>query len=56
MMHYGANKNDSSRKAVGSLWDFCNGGGSNCVTFSAFFMFKFTNITSRGATGNGDQG
>ena len=55
MMHYGANKNGSSEKAVGALWNFCNGGGSNCVTFSAFFMFKFTNITSRGPTGNGDE-
>lgn len=53
MMNYGENKNDSSKNAVGSLWDFCNGGGSNCVTFSAFFMFKFTNITQNGATGDG---
>ena len=55
MMHYGANKNNSSANAVGSLWNFCNGGGSNCVTFSAFFMYKFTNIPNKGATGNGNQ-
>ena len=55
MMNYGANKNDSSAKAVGDLWNFCNGGGSNCVTFSAFFMYKFTNIPNKGATGNGNE-
>ena len=55
MMNYGTNKNNSSKNTVGALWDFCNGGGSNCVTFSAFFMYKFTNITPNGATGNGDE-
>ena len=55
MMNYGTNKNGSSANAVGALWDFCNGGGSNCVTFSAFFMFKFTNITQNGPTGNGEE-
>ena len=55
MMNYGTNKNNSSADAVGALWNFCNGGGSNCVTFSAFFMFKFTNITQKGATGDGQQ-
>ena len=56
MRHYGANKNNSSRDAVGQgLWNMCNGGGSNCVTFSAFFMYKFTNIPNKGATGNGNE-
>ncbi len=55
MMNYGENRNNSSANAVGVLWNFCNGGGSNCVTFSAFFMFKFTNITQNGATGNGEE-
>lgn len=55
MMNYGENKNDSSKDAVGALWDYCNGGGSNCVTFSAFFMFKFTNITQNGPTGDGQE-
>ena len=55
MMNYGENKDDSSKNAVGALWDACNGGGSNCVTFSAFFMFKFTNITQNGRTGNGNE-
>lgn len=54
MMNYGENKNDSSKNAVGSgMWDICNGGGSNCVTFSAFFIMKFTTIGSDGAWGDG---
>jgi len=55
MMNYGANKNNSSKNVVGNLWNICNGGGSNCVTFSAFFMFKFTNITRNGRLGNGNE-
>ncbi len=56
MMNYGENKNDSSRKTVGdSMWNMCNGGGSNCVTFSAFFMLKFTSIKQDGLWGNGNQ-
>lgn len=55
MMHYGENKNGSSEAAVGALWNFCNGGGSNCVTFSAFFMYKFTDIPNMGPTGNGNE-
>ncbi|MBQ9017092.1 hypothetical protein IJ103_02510 [Candidatus Saccharibacteria bacterium] len=51
-INYGANKNDSSKNATGeSLWGKCNGGGSNCVTFSAFFVNKFT--SHRNYTGNG---
>ena len=55
MMNYGENKNGSSKAAVnkdGSQWKLggCNGGGgSNCVTFSAFFINKFTDsIRNRG--------
>lgn len=52
MMSYGENKNNSSRDAVPNLWDNCNGGGSNCVTFSAFFMNKFTSMQYGGGNGN----
>ncbi|MDO4746948.1 MAG: hypothetical protein Q4A70_01205 [Candidatus Saccharibacteria bacterium] len=61
MINYGANLNDSSRKIVGDdQWYInCNGnnralglGGSNCVTFSAFFAGKFTSMKYGG--GNGD--
>lgn len=46
MMNYGANKNNSSRDAVGDAhWGYCGGGGSNCATFSHFFVNKFTNLT-----------
>ena len=56
MMNYGANKNNSSKDAVGSfMWDICNGGGSNCVTFSAFFMVKFAGIPASGQWGDGQQ-
>lgn len=59
MMNYGENKNDSSKNAVGEgLWTIdCNGGGgSNCVTFSAFFMSKFTTIANaNGRWGAGDE-
>lgn len=58
MMNYGANKNGSSQEAValdGSQWKLggcAGGGGSNCVTFSAFFLNKFTD--SRRGKGNGN--
>lgn len=53
MKHYGANLSDSSSDAAGSaLWGMCNGGGSNCVTFSAFFYNKFTS-NNRKTFGNG---
>ena len=58
MMNYGENKNDSSKNAVGSAqWGLCNGGGSNCVTFSAFFINKFTTIgaPSDGLWGDGQE-
>ncbi len=62
MMHYGENKNDSSRKTVAnddSWFIGCNGnnrarnlGGSNCVTFSIFFLNKFTTVRYGGGDGN----
>ena len=56
MMNYGENKNNSSKEAVGdSMWNMCNGGGSNCVTFSAFFMVKFAGIPASGRWGDGQQ-
>ena len=57
VMNYGENKDNSSKDAVGgSMWNMCDGGGSNCVTFSAFFMRKFANIPSppSGLWGNGN--
>ena len=43
MINYGANKNNSSRDAAGAaMWNLCGGGGSNCATFSTFFVNKFT--------------
>ena len=53
MRNYGANKNGSSKAATDALWDFCNGGGSNCVTFSAFFLNKFTSTYVGTTPGNG---
>lgn len=51
---YGANRNGSSQAATGdTLWNMCNGGGSNCVTFSAFFVNKFTSRNN--TTGNGSR-
>ena len=49
MMNYGENKNDSSKAAAGAAsWNLCNGGGSNCVTFSQFFLNKFAGINDFG--------
>lgn len=57
MINYGKNPNGYSQKAVGdSLWNICNGQGSNCVTFSAFFMNSFTDLRApNGMWGNGGQ-
>lgn len=44
MMRYGENKNNDSAKVSKGLWAMCNGGGSNCVTFSAFFIRKFSSL------------
>ena len=51
--NYGFYKEDSNSVVGDTLWNMCNGGGSNCVTFSAFFVNKFTNhpyINGNGAT------
>ncbi|HMQ95611.1 MAG TPA: hypothetical protein PKD19_00145 [Candidatus Saccharibacteria bacterium] len=52
MIHYGTNKNDSTKKAMASSsWTACGGGGkgggSNCVSFTEFFINKFTKIKAR---------
>ena len=60
MINYGANKNNTSFNAVGDdQWYIdCNGnsralreGGSNCVTFSAFYANKFTSMRYGGGHG-----
>lgn len=52
MMAYGENKNNFSALAVqlgGNPWSICDGGGgSNCVTFSAFFNNAFTDMPKIG--------
>lgn len=53
MMAYGENKNNFSANHTGSLWGFCNGGGSNCVTFSYFFNNAFTDLPADPGDGNG---
>ena len=60
MINYGANKNDSSHKATDQLWMMCSShsdagytGGSNCVTFSAFFLNMFTDTHVGNAPGDG---
>ena len=53
VQNYGFYKEDSNSVVGDILWNMCNGGGSNCVTFSAFFVNKFTNhpyISGNGAT------
>ena len=57
MMNYGENKNNDSIKAMnsgpGKPGTTCNGGPlSNCVSFSAFFINKFTDLKHRGGNGN----
>lgn len=54
MMNYGANKNNVSLNAIGYLSSVvCHGGPlSNCVSFSAFFMNKFTSMQYNSGNGN----
>lgn len=53
-INYGTNKNNSTANAIGGLWSFCGvGGGSNCVSFSAFFLNKFTKSNVGSTPGNG---
>ena len=53
MMNYGANRDGDSAEQTGANWDNCNGGGSNCVTFSQFFFNKFSTEDYRGTMGDG---
>lgn len=48
MKNYGANKNNSTSNAISGYWNLCQPGGhgSNCVSFSAFFLKKFTNVNN----------
>lgn len=57
MINYGANKANSTYAAITALWYMCSPGGhgSNCVSFSAFFMNKFTKTNVGTAPGNGYQ-
>ena len=53
-INYGANKGNSSLNAMGALmWSYCGGGGSNCVSFSKFFVNKFTNTNINYSLDNG---
>ena len=57
MMNYGENRGGDSVKAMnsgtGKPGTGCDGGAlSNCVSFSAFFMNKFTNLRYRGGNGH----
>ena len=57
VMNYGENKGGDSRRHAGAdSWSRCGGNGANCVTFSRFFLNKFTStkIKDGEATGNGD--
>jgi surface antigen len=56
VMNYGKNKDDDSTKNMnkgpGKPGTGCNGGAlSNCVSFSAFFMNKFTDARYQGGNG-----
>ncbi|MBR2837026.1 peptidoglycan DD-metalloendopeptidase family protein [Candidatus Saccharibacteria bacterium] len=53
MIWYGTNSGNSSALVTPGLWDLCKGTGSNCVTFSAFFMNKFTSTNVGSNPGNG---
>ena len=57
-MNYGDNINDVPRINTGGLWNACadeitgaNWGGSNCVSFSAFFVSAFTDYEYPGGNG-----
>lgn len=57
MMNYGDNRNGDSVTAMnagpGKPGTGCNGGPlSNCVSFSAFFINKFTDLRYQGGNGN----
>lgn len=52
VMNYGENRNNDTKNVLKDLWYSCNGMGSNCVSFSVFFLKKFTSL-SIGRTGHG---
>ena len=43
--YIGADKGKVGYKTVGSVWNRCGGGGSNCAAVGAFFYNKFTHHT-----------
>ena len=60
VINYGTNKNNSTKNAMrDSSWKSCGGGskggGSNCVSFSEFFLNKFTDTKAPNPMGNGHQ-
>lgn len=50
MQRYSENNNDESKDHAG-LWSLDNTQGSNCVTFSQFFLARFTNARYQGGNG-----
>jgi surface antigen len=55
-MNYGANKNNDTAQTIGSsYWADCSPGGkgSNCVSFSRFFINKFSNKPAPTPMGDG---
>ncbi|MDB5165246.1 MAG: hypothetical protein JWM00_136 [Candidatus Saccharibacteria bacterium] len=56
MMNYGENKSGDTERTIGaSYWADCSpgGNGSNCVSFSRFFLNKFTGSPAPTPMGNG---
>ncbi len=59
VMNYGANKNNSTKDILmssGNYWTGGSGGynyGSNCVSFTRFFLMKFTDVNMSGSMGDG---
>lgn len=54
VINYGANKDNFTANTLGKdLWEMCNGGGSNCVSFSYFFNKAFTNLPAGPGDGHG---
>lgn len=54
VMSYGENKNNDSLNTVGNAYWIIGGNGSNCVTFSRFFLNKFTGSKAPTPMGNGE--
>lgn len=55
MQRYGENVNGYSARISGNYWGYCNGGGSNCVTFSRFFNAAFTDMKLGSTMGDGKE-